>query len=146
MDNFEKMLKMTIGFNEKTPAPSSLEVQVAAAKEELEEKKARLMKLESELEAKRKADEEKAEAASAEREIIVRYTPNKPGSARVVKGAEPMEEGKPDNVVGLIDAAAGLMGDMEGVNRNILAAAMLDALMKGIEFEALVKEVMKHVS
>lgn len=71
----------------------------------------------------------------SQREIVVRYIPNEPLTAEIVKGAEFIEPNKPDNVVALIDAAAKLMADSEGVSRASLAEAMLNALMNAMRIE-----------
>ena len=134
MDNFEKLLKMTVGEKK----PTSLEVQIDAAKEELEEKRAKLERLENELAAKKKA------ATAAEREIVLRYTPHVPGSVKVVKGQEFIEPNKPDNVVALLDAAASIMAKEEGISQFVLTNALLQALMDSMETQILMKGLLAN--
>lgn len=111
--------------------------------ETLEQKLERLKKEQACVEA-RLAEEKKREAeAKKEREIIIRYIPDEPASAKVIKGAEFMEPGKPDNVVAMLDAAAGLMADANGINRYLLMERLLNALVNSIEAQMLVKEILR---
>lgn len=105
----------------------------SAAQAEIRELKNEIEKLQKKLENRN----------HSQREIVVRYIPNEPLTAEIVKGAEFIEPNKPDNVVALIDAAAKLMADSEGVSQAPLTEAMLNALMSAMKFEIFMR---KHLN
>ena len=132
-DAFEKLLNQTIGMK----TPKTLEDKLAAAEAERKAATAKVEQIQKEIEERKKTDAE----MNQEREIVIRYIPNKACSARVVKGAEPIEPDKPDNVVAMLDAAAAIMSSIEGVNRHVLSMALLTTLMRTLEVEVALKGV-----
>ena len=137
MSEFTNLLNDLIGGQTAKKEPT-LEEQLAMLEKKEREAKAAVDKMRAEIEAKQKAEKEEA---AKEREIVVRYVPHKPGTARVISGGKFIEPDKPDNVAGLLDAAALLMAEAEGVNRYALQGAMLTALMEALDLELLVKEL-----
>lgn len=126
MDQFEKMVNEFIGNGEK-----------------LERRLERLKKEQQDVEKLLAEQKRLEETAKREREVVVRYIPSEVGSVKVVKGAEFLEPQKPDNVVALLDAAALLMAEANGLNRYLILESMLEALVESTEAQMIVKEFMK---
>ena len=125
MDQFDKMIKDFVR-QEKTSAQQL---------EDLKREQARIQKEIAER-------EKQLEEAKKEREIVIRYIPSEPGSVKVVKGAEFIEPDKPDNVVALLEAAAFLMAEKDGLNGYLIMEQLLKAMINTMDAQIFVKELL----
>lgn len=130
-DMFEKLLKQTVG---EKPKKATLEEQLASAQRQAAETQGEIDRLNKMIE-EQKGEEE-------EREIIIRYIPNKPLSVRFIKGEELKNPNEPDNAVALIDAASHIMSNLYGINQAALTAMLLNSLVKASDLAVLLKEVL----
>lgn len=123
MDRFNELLNEMIGGGAKKPEAETLEARLKRAREAEARAKAEA----SELERKLKEEKEK-QKQKQEQEIIIRYIPGAAGKVKIIKGGEYAADDKPENVMALAEAIGMILYKHDGVNPNLMTAALLSTI------------------